>query len=65
MTNYKNEIEEEVQKLEKQIELQDIFSLAQKKAQELQKEDHSIQGITLHFSSRSLGRIDVPITLNN
>jgi len=65
MTNYKKEIEEEVQKLDKEMEMYDIFSLAQDKALELQRKDHSIQGITLHFSSRSLGRIDVPITLNN
>lgn len=47
--------------LVKQLE---IFKLARDKAYELQANDHSIRGITLHFFSKSVGYIDVPISVD-
>jgi len=60
----KERIEKEIKEIDQTLNAYEILDTARIKALELNNIDHSLKGITLHFDSRSLGDISVPVFLS-
>lgn len=67
MTKYSKEVEEEIKKIDELIEKsrqEDIFQLSRQKLRELNARDHTLTALILVFKSKSLGQIEVPVTID-
>jgi len=54
-------IDDEIKHIDQTLHAYDILDVARDKALELNNLDQTLKGITLHFESRTLGDISVPV----